>query len=206
MAATFLTSLFTASLVSANLLGSKLVDVFGVTVSLGIFVFPFTFIAADIVTEVYGKPAAQNMVKAGIAIQVYVLAFVFLGSFLPDSHTRSVGDAYRVMFGLAPRMVVASITAYSFSQFFEIWIFARLKQRFLGTRLLLRTNLATWTAQLFDTAIFMGIFLGGVLSIEAWMKSFVAAYFSKMIVATFDSPFVNLGVWLVHRVEKNREQ
>ncbi len=204
LAQTALVAIFTASLVAANLLGSKLVDIFGVTVSVGIFVFPFTFIVLDILTEIYGKKSAQRTVLVGIAVQVYVLFFVYLGSVFPASAKRDLGDAYEKMFALAPRMVVASIVAYSVSQIIDVQIFARLKQRFAQRFLLLRTNASAWISQFIDTAIFMGIFLGGVLSFSSWWKSFLVAYFAKMIVATFDSPFVNLGVWLIRKGENGR--
>lgn len=203
-AQTALVSLFTASLVCSNLLGSKLIDLFGVTVSIGIFIFPFTFIAADILTEIYGKKAARDAVVSGIVIQIYVLLFVYLGSLFPSSPVRPLGTAYETMFGLAPRMVLASIVAYSFSQTLDVKIFAALKKRYDGRFLLFRTNISGWTAQFVDTAIFKGIFLGGILGFSDWWKSFLVAYLSKMIVATFDSPFVNLGVWIIKRFDRDK--
>jgi uncharacterized integral membrane protein (TIGR00697 family) len=193
-------------LVCSNLLGSKLVDIFGITVSVGIFVFPFTFIASDVLTEVFGKKSAQDAVIVGIAIQIYVLFFVFLGGLLPASPQRDLGHAYETMFGLAPRMVIASIIAYSVSQFLDVKVFAYLKKRWSGRFLILRTNLSTWLVQVLDTFIFLAIFLGGVLGFSAWWKAFLFSYVSKMIVATFDSPFVNLGVWIVRRLDHGEEK
>jgi uncharacterized integral membrane protein (TIGR00697 family) len=202
---TVLVSVFTASLVTANLLGSKLVVLFGVTLSLGIFVFPFTFLTADIITEVYGKSKAQEVVKVGILIQIFVLFFVYLGGVLPESSMRPLNGAYDKMFGLAPRMVFASIVAYSVSQFLDVFIFARLKKLFSNRWLLIRTNLSAWLSQLADTLIFSGIFMGGVLGFHEWLKAFAVAYLAKMTVATFDSPLVNLGVKLIHHYEGHHE-
>lgn len=196
-----LSALFTSSLVCANLLGSMLVVIFGVTVSVGIFVFPITFIVIDIITEVYGKKTAVETVKVGLVIQIYVLGFVYFAGLFTPSPIRDLSEAYKQMFSLTPRMVLASIVAYGFSQFLDVSVFAKLKDKFSGRFLLLRTNLTSWFIQFIDTAIFMSIFLGGVLPFEVLWKSFLTAYITKMIVATCDSPFVNLGVKYLRKSE-----
>src|SRR4051794_6811939 len=94
-----LSGIFTASLIASNLLGSRLLGIFNVTVSLGLFVFPFTYLSADIITELFGKETALKVVRCGIVLQVYVLLFVILGGLLPGSIHRNSDEAYRIMFG-----------------------------------------------------------------------------------------------------------
>lgn len=188
-----LTGVFSASLIAANLLGSRLVMLGPVSLSMGFFVFPFTFLTADIVTELYGKETALRVVKTGILLQIYVVLFVLLGFALPTSPFRDTESAYHSMFGLTPRMVLASIVAYSFSQWADVKIFSALRKK-TGNWLILRANLAAWSSQLLDTILFSAIFLGGVLPFSAWIKSMLFAYFTKITIATFDSPFVRLGV------------
>jgi len=194
-----LTGIFTASLVAANLLGSRLIEVFGVTVSIGLFVFPFTFLTADIMTELFGKRSALRVVRTGIVLQIYVLLFVMLGAILPGSAHRATDDSYRSFFALTPRMVVASIVAYSVSQVLDVKIFARLRDRNASGSILLRTNIAAWTSQFVDSLLFMSIFLGGVLPLNAWVKSFAVAYLAKVVVTTFHSPFVKIGTAFFRR-------
>lgn len=200
-----LASLFSCALVTSNLIGSKLVLVGSVTVSAGLFVFPFTFITLDIVTERFGRETAALIVKIGIMLQVFTLIFLTVGALLPSSPQRDLGDAYARMFSLAPRMILASITAYGVSQAVEVYAFSALKQKLHGKMLLLRANLATYASQALDTAIFITIFLGHVLPFTELSKTFLAAYFSKIIVGTIDSPLVNLGVWSVNRYCKRQE-
>jgi uncharacterized integral membrane protein (TIGR00697 family) len=188
-----LTGIFSASLIAANLLGSRLVMIGPISVSMGIFVFPFTFLTADIVTELYGKETAMRVVRTGILLQVYVVLFVLLGFAFPTSPHRDTGAAYRAMFGLTPRMVLASIVAYSISQWADVRIFSSLRKK-TGNWLILRANLAAWSSQFLDTLIFSSIFLGGVLPFHDWVRSMLFAYVTKITVATFDSPFVRIGV------------
>ena len=91
-------------------------------------------------------------------------------------------------------MVLASITAYSVSQWLDVKVFSLLRERLEGRFLIFRANLSAWISQLIDTLIFSGIFLGGVLPFHEWLKSFAVAYLAKVVVGTFDSPVVKLGV------------
>jgi hypothetical protein len=194
-----LSALFTASLVTANLLGSRLVQLGSVTVSVGLFVFPFTFIVADIATEAFGKDIASRLVKTGIVVQLYVLFFIQLGAWLPGSPVRDLTRAYSQMFALAPRMVLASISAYTVSQLLDVKVFSYLRRIMQGRLLLVRTNLSLWLSQAIDTLIFSAIFLGGVLSMRELLKTALVSYASKLVLGTIDSPFVSLGVWALRR-------
>ncbi|MBU2236117.1 VUT family protein, partial [Patescibacteria group bacterium] len=57
-----LLGVFIASLISANLLGSKITEIFSVRTSVGIFALPIAFLVTDIVAEVYGKKKAQSFI------------------------------------------------------------------------------------------------------------------------------------------------
>jgi uncharacterized integral membrane protein (TIGR00697 family) len=192
-----LSGIFTASLIASNLLGSRLLGIFNVTVSLGLFVFPFTYLSADIITELFGKETALKVVRCGIVLQVYVLLFVILGGLLPGSIHRNSDEAYRIMFGLTPRMVFASLLAYTVSQILDVKVFSYLKESSGVKSVVLRANAAAYLSQLVDTVIFMGIFLGGVLPFPELLKTGAVSYVTKLLVTTFHSPLVKLGIFLL---------
>jgi uncharacterized PurR-regulated membrane protein YhhQ (DUF165 family) len=56
-----LAGIFVGGLLSANMLGGKVADIFGFTVSVGIFAYPLTFLMTDAITEVYGKKRAKQV-------------------------------------------------------------------------------------------------------------------------------------------------
>ena len=189
-----LSSIFIASLVTANLIGSKLFILFGVTVSAGIIVLPVTFLVTDIMSEIFGKKITQQVVITGIIIQVYVLIVVYLGGLFPADPRRDLTEAYNQMFSLTPRMVLASIVAYSVSQNLDVLVFHYLKEKFGGAKLWLRNNLSTMLSQAVDSFIFLGIFLGGILSLEDWIKTYISLYLLKVLFAALDTPLCYLGV------------
>jgi uncharacterized integral membrane protein (TIGR00697 family) len=196
------TAFFMASLLTATFIGSKLTTVFGFTFSVGLLVFPFTFVALETATEVYGRAFAGHLIRTGIFIQLYVLFLVWIGGAMPESPLRPIGEAYGTMFGLAPRMILASITAYTASQFLDVSVFLRLREATHGRHLWLRANAASYLSQAVDTMIFSVVFLGGVLPWDVLFRSMTIAYLVKIIVGTFDTPFVYLGRRLLLRLDR----
>ncbi|MBC7387247.1 MAG: queuosine precursor transporter [Cryobacterium sp.] len=190
---TAVTAVFMASLLTATFLGSKLILVGGMTFSLGLIIFPFTFIALETSTEVYGRGFANHLIRVGIGIQIYVLCLIALGSLLPESPLRSLDGAYGKMFGLAPRMILASVTAYAFSQFVDVSVFLKVGKATHGRHLWLRANAASYVSQAVDTVIFSLVFLGGVLPFSVLIRSASVAYLVKIGVGTLDTPLVYLG-------------
>ena len=81
----YLLAIYIAAIVSAELLGSKLVTIFGVSTSVGIYALPLTFVINDIVSEVMGKDRARNFVRTGLAVLVILLVFVAAARALPPA-------------------------------------------------------------------------------------------------------------------------
>ena len=84
----FLAGLFISSLVVSNLIFQKFfywypldIKIFGVTLfelSVGILPYPVTFLITDLISEIYGKEKATNVVLAGIFASIF---FDFHNSF-----------------------------------------------------------------------------------------------------------------------------
>src|ERR1700719_4901357 len=63
----------------------KLIDIMGVPLSISIYYFPFVYILADILTEVYGYAVARRVLWYSIAAQVLATAvFEFVVAYPPS--------------------------------------------------------------------------------------------------------------------------
>lgn len=198
-----LSGIFVASLVAANLLGSKLIVLYGITLSVGVFIIPVTFLMTDLLGELYGKDVAGETVKIGLWLLVYTLFFVWLGGLFPASPRRDLTEAYQQMFSLAPRMILASIIAYLASQFLDVKVFHYLKTKTNDKHLWLRNNVSTMLSQAVDTFVFFVIFLVGVLPAIEIVKAGIAVYLFKVIIAALDTPFIYIGKRLLQIDETN---
>ena len=197
-----LQGLFVGLLVGMNLLGNKITTFFGVSVSVGIFMVPLTFLITDIVEEVHGKKVVAHFIVSGVV--TLILTFLFTGFFvwLPPNERFTYNAEYRLVFGSSMRIIVASLVAFLLAQYHDIWAFAFWKKKTRGKALWLRNNLSTWISQAIDTMVFMMIAfyhvtpkftLGFIISLA------IPYYLFKLAFAILDTPLVYLGVWWLRR-------
>jgi queuosine precursor transporter len=193
-------AIFISSLVAANLLGTKITTILGVSVSVGIFAYPLSFLVTDIVAEVMGRERAKRFIVAGFISLVLVIILTSLSVVLPAASRYQYNDEYRLVFGASLRMIVASMIAFVLAQIHDVWAFHLLKSKTKGKLLWLRNNLSTIFSQFIDTTVFMFIAFYGVT--PKFTASFIFAliipyWLFKIAFAIIDTPLVYLGVkWL----------
>lgn len=195
-----LLTMFVSCLLLGNLLGSKLIEIFGIVTSVGFFGYPPTFLITDIVEEVRGKEVTKIFVHAGFLSLCIAIFFIFISTGLPPSSLYPHNEAYKYVFSNSMRMILASLIAFVISQNHDIWAFNFWKKKTNGKYLWLRNNFSTIVSQLLDSIVFMFIAF-----YRATPEMDVAAVFSmilpfwalKVVFALLDTPFVYLGVrWL----------
>ena len=199
----FLSGIFLTSLVLANIIGTtKFVYVFGLTVPAGVLAYPFTFLATDLICELYGKKRAQMLVWVGFTMNFFMLGLMMLGHYLKDASgisgaTSTFENVYEFMIG----NVIASMIAYLIAQSVDVRLFHFWKSLTKGKHLWLRNNLSTVVSQLVDTTAIMTVLyfannLGSrIQSISDLVGLIFASYIFKVLVALFDTPLFYLGVW-----------
>ena len=198
-----LSGIFLTSLVLANIIGTtKFVIVFGLTVPAGVLAYPFTFLATDLICELYGKKRAQALVWVGFPMNFFMLGLMMLGHYLKDASgisgaTSTFESVYEFMIG----NVIASMIAYLIAQSVDVKLFHFWKNLTKGKHLWLRNNLSTVVSQLADTTAIMTILylannLGtSIQSIGDLVGLIFASYIFKVFVALFDTPLFYIGVW-----------
>jgi len=195
-----LLGLFVVSLVLANTLGTKITNLFGVRISVGIFFIPLLFLITDIVNEVYGKKKAKFFVYISIVTLLFTLLMTYVAIKLPVNEIWNNQAAFISVFGASLRMTIASVIAFVISQFHDVWVFHFLKQKTHGKYLWLRNNVSTMASQLIDTIIFMFIAFYNITPEfnTMFIISLIIPYWLfKVIFALIDTPLCYLGVkWL----------
>jgi len=195
-----LLTVFVSSLLLGNLLGSKLIEIFGILTSVGLFGYPVTFLITDIVEEVRGKEVTKIFVHAGFLSLCIAVLFVFVSTGLPPSPLYPHNEAYNYVFSNSLRLILASIIAFVISQYHDLWAFNFWKQKTNGRYLWLRNNLSTIVSQLLDSIVFIFIaFYHATPELGAVQTFYMVLplWTLKVIFALLDTPFVYLGVrWL----------
>ncbi len=196
-----LLGLFVALLILMNTLGSKLTTIFGVSVSVAIFMTPLTFLITDIVGEVEGKRVAKRFVWIGFFMLIVTLLFtLFSVHVAPAERFLELNESYVNVFALSARFTFASMIAILLSQLHDVWSFDAIKHATHGKWLWLRNTGSTALSQAIDTLLFM--FLAFYQVTPAYTVGFILSlalpyYAFKMAFAILDTPLVYLGVaWL----------
>jgi hypothetical protein len=192
--------LFISFMLGMNLLGGKIIPIGPFSTSVALFIVPLSFLATDIVAEVYGRKLANQFVKAGIVSLIVMLMFVLFFVWLPPHARYKSNDAYITIFGSSARIIVASITAFVLSQFHDVWAFLFWKKQTRGKFLWLRTNLSSAVSLTVDTFVFM--FLAFYKVTPAYDAAFVLKLaipylIFKIIWGMVNTPLVYAGArWL----------
>jgi len=197
-----LLGLFVASLIAANLIGTKITKFWFIEVSVGIFAYPLTFLITDTIEEVHGKEKTKEFIWVGFICLLFILLITAFAVWLPFAERSFVKENYTQVFGSTLRIFAASITAFLISQFHDVWAFNFWKQKTHGKFLWLRNNLSTIVSQFIDTVIFMFIAFYALTPkhTAAYMFTLIIPYYIlKILVALFDTPFVYLGVWWIKK-------
>ncbi len=211
----FLSGIFLTALVVGNIIGTtKFVSFLGLTVPAGVLAYPFTFLATDLISELYGKKRAQFLVWIGFGMNLFLLFLMTAGHLLPDATgvsaaTNTFERVYEFMIG----NVIASMIAYLIAQSVDVHVFHFWKRLTKGKHLWLRNNGSTMFSQIVDTVAILSILyfadnLGpDINTIPKLIELIFASYLFKFFFALFDTPFFYLGVKLLKgRIHEDPEE
>ena len=198
--------LFICALVVSNLIFQKFFywDFFGIytfEISVGLLPYPITFLITDLISEIYGRKKANQMVTTGIFASLFSLLIIYVGNALPAIETSPVSDAlFTKVFGATALAVLASMTAYLLAQYVDIYIYHFWKKLTKGKHLWLRNNFSTFISQFIDTlSVLLLLCSFGILPWEIFKKLFISGVLFKILVAALDTPLLYIGVWVFRK-------
>ena len=196
-----LAGIFIAALVSCNLIFQKFFSwtpfgLYTFEISVGILPYPVTFLVTDIISELYGKRKADQVVISGLIASVFVSLLVLLANAVPQTSWSPVSnETFSTVFGLNGPAVFASMVAYLSAQFIDIRIFHFWKKKTNGRHLWLRNNGSTIASQLVDTgAVLLLLCSFDVIAWERFGGLLVNGFLFKMLIALLDTPLFYAAV------------
>ncbi len=192
---------FTSSLIVSNIIAVKLISILGVVLPAGVIVFPVTYIFGDILTEVYGYSRARLVIWLGFSANLLVVIFIKLGEILPPASIWPNQEAYGVILGYTPRILLASFSAYLCGEFINAYVLARLKILTRGKWLWSRTIGSTVAGQLIDSAVFIGLAFVGRVPGGLLLKIVIAQWLFKVGYEAIATPFTYFVVGVLKRRE-----
>jgi hypothetical protein len=203
--------LFITSLVVSNLIFKKFFyyypfelsiwDIKLFEISVGILPYPITFLITDLISEIYGKRKANEVVVGGIFASFFAMAIIYIANAVPATDWSPVSDElFSTVFGSTAIAVMASMMAYLFAQFVDIQIYHYWKRITKGKHLWFRNNCSTFLSQFVDTAtVLLLLCFFGEIDWSLFSGLLLAGFLFKVIIAALDTPFLYLGVFIFRR-------
>lgn len=171
------------------------VDAFGLEQTLGNILFASTFLATDILSEVYGKKEGHLGVKTGIlSAGAFVLISQSWFLYTPNGYDFAM-PSMEVIFANTPRLVIVSLVVYALVQSFDVWFYHFLweKTAKMKNSLWIRNNGSTMVSQLLNAVLFnFGAFYG-VFETSVLVSITIATYVIYVATSLLDTPFVYLA-------------
>ena len=158
-----LSILFCVCLISANILETKQISVFGISLTGGLLVFPVSYIINDCVCEVWGFRKARLLIWTGFAMNFFFVAMGALCDAIPGAPYWHNDAGFHAVFGLAPRVAVASFIAFIIGSFANAYVMSKMKIHDQGRHFSWRAILSTIAGESCDSIIFFPLALGGVV-------------------------------------------
>ena len=194
--------------IAANIEVLILVHAFGLDTTLGNVIFASSFLATDIMSEIFGKKEANRCVRIGILANVtFILISQSWFLYIPAADD-TMAEPIRTVFKNTPRVMLASLFAYAVCEIFDVWAYHAWwnwptrkfgdKRRFLW----LRNNGSTLVSQLINVVVFNLLAFAGVFPWDTLVQILAMGYVIFIVTSLLDTPFMYLAR---HIAEKHPE-
>jgi hypothetical protein len=175
----------------------KLIDVMGIPLSISIYYFPFVYIFADILTEVYGYAVARRVLWYCIFAQLLVIAIFEFVIFYPPSAVMTNNQSYVDVLSTAPRLVFFGTLAMFAGDIGNNYVLAKMKVWTNGRYISARFVTSTLCGQMVNTAVFYIFGLWGTIPTRILTKSILVASLTKATVELLLLPVtLKVSAWL----------
>jgi uncharacterized integral membrane protein (TIGR00697 family) len=205
-----LTTTFVVILLVSNLVAQKVVRIplftfhghpLAFSTSGAMLLFPITYIFGDIFTEIYGYAASRRAIWLGFFGTALLYAVSAIVIALPSDPEFKHQQAFVTVFGILPRILIASLTAFWAGEFANSYTMAKLKLITKGRWLWTRTVGSTVVGQAVDTTLVIIITFAGTFTPGKLFQIIWQGYLLKVAYEVLATPVTYLVVNGLKRAE-----
>lgn len=177
----FLAMLFVVGFITSNIGSSKLMSVMGMTMTGGIIAFPLSYIIGDIITEVYGYKRSRQLIWGAIISNILMILLLEITIHATPSPFWHNQEAYGLVLGAVPRIVIASLISYACGEFINSYILAKMKISSKQS-LLMRLIASSLLGIITDSLIFVAISYAGLIPLLELISLVLKVYTIKILI------------------------
>ncbi|RGE78806.1 MULTISPECIES: queuosine precursor transporter [Bacteroides] len=194
-----LSILFNVCLIAANLLETKVIQVGSLTVTAGLLVFPISYIINDCIAEVWGFKKARLIIWSGFAMNFFVVALGLIAVAIPAAPFWEGEEHFNFVFGMAPRIVAASLMAFLVGSFLNAYVMSKMKVASQGRNFSARAIWSTVVGETADSLIFFPVAFGGVI---AWKELLIMMGIQIVLKSMYEVIILPVTIRVVKAIKK----
>ena len=191
--------LFNVCLIAANLLETKVIQVGSLTVTAGLLVFPISYIINDCIAEVWGFKKARLIIWSGFAMDFFVVALGLIAVAIPAAPFWEGEEHFNFVFGMAPRIVAASLMAFLVGSFLNAYVMSKMKVASQGRNFSARAIWSTVVGETADSLIFFPVAFGGVI---AWKELLIMMGIQIVLKSMYEVIILPVTIRVVKAIKK----
>ena len=191
--------LFNVCLIAANLLETKVIQVGSLTVTAGLLVFPISYIINDCIAEVWGFKKARLIIWSGFAMNFFVVALGLIAVAIPAAPFWEGEEHFDFVFGMAPRIVAASLMAFLVGSFLNAYVMSKMKVASRGRHFSARAILSTLAGETADSLIFFPVAFGGII---AWRELLIMMCIQIVLKSMYEVIILPVTIRVVKVIKK----
>ena len=191
--------LFNVCLIAANLLETKVIQIGSLTVTAGLLVFPISYIINDCIAEVWGFKKARLIIWSGFAMNFFVVALGLIAVAIPAAPFWEGEEHFDFVFGMAPRIVAASLMAFLGGSFLNAYVMSKMKVASRGRHFSARAILSTLAGETADSLIFFPVAFGGII---AWRELLIMMCIQIILKSMYEVIILPVTIRVVKAIKK----
>ena len=191
--------LFNVCLIAANLLETKVIQIGSLTVTAGLLFFPISYIINDCIAEVWGFKKARLIIWSGFAMNFFVVALGLIAVAIPAAPFWEGEEHFDFVFGMAPRIVAASLMAFLVGSFLNAYVMSKMKVASRGRHFSARAILSTLAGETADSLIFFPVAFGGII---AWRELLIMMCIQIILKSMYEVIILPVTIRVVKAIKK----
>ena len=191
--------LFNVCIIAANLLETKVIQIGSLTVTAGLLVFPISYIINDCIAEVWGFKKARLIIWSGFAMNFFVVALGLIAVAIPAAPFWEGEEHFDFVFGMAPRIVAASLMAFLVGSFLNAYVMSKMKVASRGRHFSARAILSTLAGETADSLIFFPVAFGGII---AWRELLIMMCIQIILKSMYEVIILPVTIRVVKAIKK----
>lgn len=193
--------IYCSILLISNIIATKIIMPFGITLPCAVIVFPIVYIVSDLITEVYGIKLSILVITINTFINILMSIIFMIAIYIPSAPFYRYGNDFANILGSTPRLVCASLLAYYLGDFFNSISLSFFKFKYNNRGYFFRSIVSSLIGQVFDTCIFILAAFIFTMPFKDLIYMMIFQYIVKIVYEVICFPITKIVVNMWKKIE-----